>query len=107
MSLQACRRSIISRQELERRSKFSPPSGADCLRVADTSTCLHNDRSKYLSILGMGEEDHLRREELRRPRQRAEKRDSDGAGPVPEATFSICARGVTHPGAAVLQQPAP
>ena len=98
---------MISRQELECRSKFSPPAGADCLRAAHTSTCLHDERSKYLPLLGMGEEDHLRREELRGPRQRAEKRDSDGAGPVPEAPFSIRARGVTHPGAAVLQQPAP
>lgn len=106
MSCQACRRLIIWFQEPESRSKFSQ-SGADCFRAAETSTVLLNDSTKFISVLGMGEEDNLRWEKLCRPCERAEKCDSYRASSVPEAPFCIRKRGFTHPGAPVLQQPAP
>lgn len=96
----------FSPQESRTRSKFSQ-SGGDSFRAAGTATFRHDDSTERISVLGMGEEDHLRWEKLCGPRERAEKCDSHRAGAVPEATVSVRQRGVPHPGATVLQQPPP
>lgn len=82
-------------------------SGADCFRAAQTFTFLCNDITKYIPILGVGEEDHLCWEKLRRSRKGAEKRCSHRAGSLSKAPVCVSKGGIPHPGAPVLQQSSP
>lgn len=98
-------------QELKSRSKFSLPpcswAGADRFGAAWTFTFVLDGNAKFISVLGVGQEDHLYRKKLCRARQGAEERRSHYTGCLPEASVCLCHGGFPHSGSYLLQQRAP